>query len=111
MLFLIHILEEYIKGFVYIDRVFLWASQPFQWASPIMLFTVFQIILWASMIQLYFYAKKKKKMKEYLWIIIAIIIFETHHIIEAIIIQAYYPGLFTAIAIVTGGLFLLTKKK
>ena len=108
MLFALHVTEEYLTNFIYLDRIFIFLSKPFIYiASPLIIFTVFQIILWTTMISGYFYSKERNKIKNYLLVISAITLFETHHIIEAIIAKSYYPGTGTAIFIIIIGLPLL----
>ena len=111
VLFALHVIEEYFTEFVKVDRIFIWASRPFiQWGTPIILFTIFQSILWISLIFLFLYAKKHNKIQKYTWIVNIIILFELHHVIEAIIIQQYYSGLITAVMLILGRLLIAIKK-
>ena len=111
VLFALHVIEEYFTEFVKVDRIFIWASRPFiQWGTPIILFTIFQSILWISLIFLFLYAKKYNKIQKYTWIVNIIILFELHHVIEAIIIQQYYSGLITAVMLILGRLLIAIKK-
>ncbi len=111
LFFMLHVIEEYLTGFVYLDRIFLWASHPFiHLGTPLFLFTIFQIVLWGAMIGLYYHSQKKRK-EYYLWLVGAIIAFETHHIIESIITKSYYPGTLTATIIIVIGLPLLFWRK
>lgn len=115
VLFLLHLIEEYVIGFVYVDRILLWAAQFFlhlgtplaYLGTPLLLFTLFQILLWGVMITLYYKAKANKKMRYYSLLVGAIIVFEAHHVIEAVIAKEYYPGTLTAALIIIIGLPLL----
>ncbi|MBS3148564.1 HXXEE domain-containing protein [Candidatus Woesearchaeota archaeon] len=104
-LFVVHGLEEYWTGFYNVDPIFKIVFNSFGTMNLFQaLFLLFQIMLWALFIFSYLILRKK-------WLIglMAILgvvfIFEIHHLIEAVILRAYYPGSISALLFPIIGFF------
>lgn len=97
LLFIAHGLEEYFNNFYSIDPQVAFMFKPFlSLASYQTSFLIFQILLWALLVIIFF---SIKTLPRWIAIIFGIIyVYETYHIIKAIEVGGYYPGLITALA-------------
>lgn len=95
LLFILHGLEEYFNNFYNIDSHSKFLLKPFLSITDYQTsFLTFQIILWTVLLLVYF----SKKLPVWLAIFIGLIyIYELHHIIKAIQVGGYYPGLISAL--------------
>ncbi len=93
-----HGLEEYFTGFYDKNPISKFIFQYFETMSTYQqTFLLFQIMIWVLLI-ISFLLIFESKWDIYLLIIPALImIFELHHVIEAIMIRGYYPGLITSL--------------
>ena len=106
LLLIAHGLEEIFTGFYNIDYQFHFVFSPLiALPEPQGLFILFQILLWIALLILGL-STISQRWRLRLMIIPAIIfVFEVHHIILAIGIGGYYPGLITAIFLPIVGIF------
>lgn len=96
-LFIIHGVEEYITGFYLISPIFkvLFIGQRFENIYQSAFFT-FHIMLWLCLIISYLLLIGGKWVIRLMVLLGLIYIFEIHHIIDALIVRDYYPGLITS---------------
>jgi hypothetical protein len=96
-LFILHGMEEYFNGFYNIDSHLQFIFKPFFIISNYQTsFLIFQISFWVLLILIFIIVKKPPL---WLTVIIGLIYFyELQHIIKAVEVGGYYPGLITALA-------------
>lgn len=97
-LFIAHGVEEFITGFYNVDA---WDQAIF---SPIAslsvhgaMFATFQIMLWLLLIVSLLLLINERTRLYMLGIVGLIYLFELHHVVKAITVGGYYPGLLTAV--------------
>lgn len=102
----LHGAEEYVTGFYQTDS---WSRYVFQLFEPMTslqaAFLMFQIMIGVILIVSYLLLKGGKVILIPAIFLGGIFIFELHHLVKAIEVQDYYPGIITAIAIYLLGFF------
>jgi len=107
LLLIAHGIEEYVTGFYNIDSSFSFVFQPlFDMSVPQATFLVFQIMIWIGLIVFVFLIASEKSRLWLMTIPATILILEAYHVVEALIIGGYYPGLITAVFLPIIGIFL-----
>lgn len=96
-LFLItaHGIEETLTGFRHADS-FVIVLANYTNMTPEMFYWVFHIIWWTLLPSVYIFLRKSTVMLPLLTLFSIVFMFESHHIIKAIIANQYYPGMITA---------------
>ena len=98
-LFIIHAVEEYSRGLMKLDPFFRWIGSK---GLPVFIFYVGEQILLVTLLVWAIYQPKR-------WILILaglLFIFEISHVISAIQVGGYYPGLVTGVMlIILGGFY------
>ena len=114
VLIYLHGLEEVLTGFQHIDsfmefggRIFSISTESFYWFSH---------LLWWLGAPIIFLISRKKPIILPLLALFGIVFFiETHHLVKSLLIQSYYPGMFTAFLYPIFGIYfykeLMRKKK
>lgn len=104
-LFVAHGLEEYYAGFYIADPLFKFVLLFFkEMGFAQALFLELQIMLWITFLVLFLLLKNKKLLLLVLLNLFgAIFIIETHHLIHALLIGNYYPGLITSLPLLILG--------
>lgn len=100
LLFIAHGMEEYFTGFLSGngDPIFNFIFRPFEGMSPEeATFVMFQLMFWSSLIMIFLLLSGKKWALTVLVLPGIIYVVEAHHLIEAAIHRAYYPGMVTAL--------------
>ncbi len=106
LVFILHGTEEYLTGFYQTDSLSRFAFQLFEPMSSLQAtFLLFQIMIGALLFISYILLKGGKGVLILSTFLGGIFIFELHHLIKAVEIQNYYPGLFTAFLIYLVGFF------
>lgn len=104
-LFIIHGLEEYFNGLYNIDSHVKFMFGYFQNMSSLQSsFLLLQIMLWVLLV-ISFLLLKQKGIKILLIFLGLVYIYELHHIIKAIEVGGYYPGLITGLGFPLIGYF------
>jgi|SRR3989344_807049 len=105
-----HGLEEYFTEFYDKDIFLTFIFQPLETMTTSQAtFLLFQILVWTFLIVCFILLFKKKWNVYIMGLIVLIMIFEIQHLIEAILIMDYYPGLITALFMPVLG-FLIIKE-
>lgn len=106
IIFGLHATEEYVTGFYQTDS---WSRFVFQLFEPMTslqaAFLMFQIMVGVTLIVSYFLLKGGKAILIPATFLGGIFVFELHHLIKAIEIQGYYPGIITALTLYLLGFF------
>lgn len=103
-LFIAHGIEECTTGFYNIDSHSKFLLKPFLAITDYQTsFLAFQIYFWTILILAFVLVRKLPTM--FMLFIGVIYIYELHHIIKAIGVGGYYPGLVTAIGVPIIGFF------
>ncbi len=98
VLFMLHGIEEYLTDFHHIDPIFLFVFSPILKGDPHQAaFVTFQVMIWILLLLSFLLLQGKKWMLRLLFIPGIVMIFELHHLFEALIAQSYYPGTLTAL--------------
>lgn len=99
-IFILHGLEEYMSKFYNIDPLSRFVFQSFQNMSVLQAtFLLFQIMIAVLLIVSYLLLQGERWILKLTTVFGLFFIFELHHLVKAIIVGGYYPGLITAIVI------------
>ena len=98
LLFVAHGLEEYLTGFYNIDSHFSFVFRPL-FAMPIeqATFLLFQIMIWFLFSFCFLLVSGEKWQIRLMTLLGFGYLYELHHIIKAVYVGGYYPGLITAL--------------
>ncbi|MEK7063342.1 MAG: HXXEE domain-containing protein [Patescibacteria group bacterium] len=98
-LFIAHGVEEYLTGFYNLDAWDEWVFGllPFTSIHEAM-FATFEVMLWLMFV-VFLLSLLSERVRFYLLGVAGIIyVFELHHVVKAILVGGYYPGLITSLA-------------
>lgn len=97
-LFIAHGIEEIITGFYAVDAWDAYLFQPFaQLSMHGVMFVTFQLMFWLLLV-VSLVLLLGERWRFYMLAVIGVVyVFELHHIVKALVVGGYYPGLFTAI--------------
>jgi hypothetical protein len=103
VLFILHAVEEYVTNFYSIDDSLLWFAHGMS-ATPTVAFFLIQAAVLVVLLGTFFLANRRV----FTIVLGILVIAELSHVVAAFQTQAYYPGLYTAVVILTaGGLYLV----
>ncbi len=103
-LFIVHGLEEYFTGFYKIDASFLYTIGRLS-NNTAKTFLFFQVMVWLVLAATAALRLPKRWTLALLTFWGIVMIFELHHVYEALILGGYYPGLVTALLFAIIGYF------
>lgn len=105
-LFISHGTEEYLTGFYHTDPFSLFVFSYFKDLPSLQAtFFLFQIMIALLLIISFLLLLGDKWRLRLLFVFGSVFIFELHHLIKAILVSGYYPGLYTAFGIYILGFF------
>ncbi len=97
-LFIAHGIEEILTGFYNVDAWDQFLFIPFQTLSMHgVMFVTFQIMLWLLLTISLILLLGERWQLRMLAVFGFVYIFELHHLVKAILVGGYYPGLYTAL--------------
>lgn len=98
-LFMAHGVEEYLTGFYNLDQWDEWifGLLPFTSIHQAM-FATFQMMFWLLLLVSLILLFSERTRLYALGLVGVIYIFELHHLVKALLVGGYYPGLITALA-------------
>lgn len=96
-LFIMHGIEEIMTGFYAVDAWDQFLFTPFATLTPHgVMFVTFQVMLWLTLV-IGFLMLQSERVRLYLLGVAGLVyLFEVHHIVKAVLVGGYYPGLVTA---------------
>lgn len=97
-LFIAHGIEEILTGFYQVDAWDAFLFQPFaQLSLHGVMFVTFQFMLWLTLV-IGLLMLQSERMRLYMLGVAGLVyLFELHHVVKAVIVGGYYPGLVTAL--------------
>ena len=105
-LFIAHGLEEIFTGFSNIDQqVGFVFSKLVELPDIQALFVLMQIMLWLTFVIVYLSFRGPKWQLRLMFLLGLVLIYELHHLYNAIRVGGYYPGLITALFLYVLGFF------
>jgi hypothetical protein len=98
VLFVVHAVEEFVTGFPDADRSFLWIAELFEGLTlPQSVFILYEICLITLLIAVFAVAFFRVPLKVFFVLLGIVMLLESVHIIAALVMKGYYPGLITAL--------------
>jgi len=99
-----HGFEEVLTGFQHTDSFVIFGANLFN-TTPESVYWVFHILWWSSVPILFFVFRKKSFVFPLLALFGIVFLVETHHLIKAVLVKSYYPGMITAFFYPIAGFF------
>ncbi len=97
--FIAHGIEEFLTGFYNLDAWDLAIFAPIaNLSTHAAMFLTFQIMLWLLLIVAFLLLLGERWQLRMLAVLGLVYIFEFHHLVKALLVGGYYPGLITALA-------------
>lgn len=98
LLFTLHGIEEYLTDFHHVDLSFKFVFAPLLIGDASRAaFVTFQVMIWILLWISFIILQGRKWLLRLLFVFGIVMIFELHHLFEAVIKQSYYPGALTAL--------------
>lgn len=96
VIFMIHAVEEYITGFYHVDPIIAFVAAHMQSISQ-SIFLTLQFMWWILLIVVALLITSKRGQVIVMVLLGLVLIFEFQHLVHAVVVRGYYPGLITAL--------------